>query len=362
MAEQSTSKQQSTSPKVGSPKSPSISPTGAGSPAGALLSVEVSDDYNDDADSALGHGDDAFSSTASISSSIFEYRTIKGRAYHSERHNSDYYAPVDERANASVDITHHYLTLLLDGKLHLAPVKDPKKVIDIGTGTGIWAIDFGDEHPAAEVIGTDLSPTQPEWVPPNVRFEIDDATKVPWTWADGTFEFVHIRYLFGAVADWSALFAQAFRTLQPGGWIESAEAEVDFVSDDATVAPDSALALWGRMCKETGEKIGRPFTVLTDNVQKTGLETAGFVDVQTVDFKVPVGGWPRDAKLAEVGRFVQLTLENDLEGYSTFMWNNVLGWPADEYQIFLMKTRKELKDRRVHSYLKVRYAYGRKPE
>ncbi|GKT45993.1 uncharacterized protein ColSpa_06174 [Colletotrichum spaethianum] len=25
------------------------------------------------------------------------------------------------------------------------------RVLDIGTGTGIWAIDFGDEHPDAEV-------------------------------------------------------------------------------------------------------------------------------------------------------------------------------------------------------------------
>jgi methylase of polypeptide subunit release factors len=33
-------------------------------------------------------------------------------------------------------------------------------VLDIGTGTGIWAIDFADEHPEAEVIGTDLSPIQ----------------------------------------------------------------------------------------------------------------------------------------------------------------------------------------------------------
>ena len=62
-------------------------------------------------------------------------------------------------------------------------------MLDVGTGTGIWAIDFGDEHPSAEVLGTDLSPTQPTWVPPNVRFEIDDATK-PWTWDAGAFDFV----------------------------------------------------------------------------------------------------------------------------------------------------------------------------
>lgn len=34
-------------------------------------------------------------------------------------------------------------------------------MLDLGTGTGIWAIDFADEYPSANVIGTDLSPIQP---------------------------------------------------------------------------------------------------------------------------------------------------------------------------------------------------------
>jgi ribosomal protein L11 methylase PrmA len=34
--------------------------------------------------------------------------------------------------------------LTLDGKLSLAPIgKNVNRVLDVGTGTGIWAIDFG---------------------------------------------------------------------------------------------------------------------------------------------------------------------------------------------------------------------------
>lgn len=36
--------------------------------------------------------------------------------------------------------------LLLDGKLGEAPVKDPKFVLDIATGTGIWALDYGESR------------------------------------------------------------------------------------------------------------------------------------------------------------------------------------------------------------------------
>ena len=43
-----------------------------------------------------------------------------------------------------VDLQHHLFLLTLDGKLNLAPVSKPQYVLDIGTGTGIWAIEYGE--------------------------------------------------------------------------------------------------------------------------------------------------------------------------------------------------------------------------
>ena len=53
-------------------------------------------------------------------------------------------------------------------------------VLDIETGTGIWAIDFADQHPSAQVIGFDLSPVFQERVVPNVRFEVRDTCDPDW--------------------------------------------------------------------------------------------------------------------------------------------------------------------------------------
>jgi ubiquinone/menaquinone biosynthesis C-methylase UbiE len=58
---------------------------------------------------------------------------------------------------------HHIYNMLLEGRLHVAPLDKPQRILDIGTGTGIWAIDIADQFPEAEVIGTDLSPIQPSW-------------------------------------------------------------------------------------------------------------------------------------------------------------------------------------------------------
>ncbi|KAJ9616935.1 hypothetical protein H2200_000655 [Cladophialophora chaetospira] len=35
-------------------------------------------------------------------------------------------------------------------------------VLDIGTGTGIWSIEYGDAHPESIVLGVDVSPRAPE--------------------------------------------------------------------------------------------------------------------------------------------------------------------------------------------------------
>ncbi|KAG8362495.1 hypothetical protein FVEN_g62 [Fusarium venenatum] len=288
-------------PEVTSESVPSTMPS-----QGELELVAVQEESEEgDGDSALGDG--VASSTASITSSILEYRKFQGRTFHSEKYDTEYFAPNDEQQRESIDISHHYLLLLLDGKLSLAHLNnDLEKVLDIGTGTGIWAIDFADQYPNAEVIGTDLSPIQPSWVPPNVKFDLEDATR-DWSWSENSFDFVHMRYLI-----------------------------------------------------EASKAFGRSFCEIEGDVQL--LAAAGFVDLQVTDFKVPVGGWAKDPKLREVGQFLRATMEADLEGYTLMAWQQILGWPKEDYQLFVMNMRKSLRDKRVHGYIRVRFINARKLE
>ena len=78
--------------------------------------------------------------------------------------------PNDELEQDRMDLNHHIYQLVLNGRLYQAPIGDSvERVLDYGTGTGIWAIDFAEMHPSALVIGTDLSPIQPSWLPGKIK-------------------------------------------------------------------------------------------------------------------------------------------------------------------------------------------------
>jgi SAM-dependent methyltransferase len=136
----------------------------------------------------------------------------------------------------------------LGGALYTAPVQDPQAVLDIGTGTGIWAIEFADEFPGALVIGTDLSPIQPGFVPPNVKFYVDDFEQT-WDYPEvGKFDFIHWRSLSGSTGDWAKLYGQAFNNLKSGAYLEVHEYDANIYSDDD---PDMEKAPWSRSWCET---------------------------------------------------------------------------------------------------------------
>jgi hypothetical protein len=54
-----------------------------------------------------------------------------------------YLLPNDEEENDRLDIFHHLMGIVNGGKLHRAPLKSPHRILDIGTGTGIWAMQMG---------------------------------------------------------------------------------------------------------------------------------------------------------------------------------------------------------------------------
>ncbi|KAK6227002.1 TAM domain methyltransferase [Colletotrichum tabaci] len=82
-------------------------------------------------------------------------------------------------------------------------------MLEIGTGTGVWAMQFGDDHPEAKVIGVDLSAVQPGLTAPNVKFEIDDIEE-EWIFRR-PFDYIHAHFMTSSIANWQDLLTQSFK-------------------------------------------------------------------------------------------------------------------------------------------------------
>ncbi|ORY02936.1 S-adenosyl-L-methionine-dependent methyltransferase [Clohesyomyces aquaticus] len=321
--------------------------------------IPVANSADDDPDvDDSAYGDDALSDTTTIPSTIFRHRYLNGRRYHKFR-EGEYWGPNDEEQNDQLDIAHHMFTILLDNKLYLAPVENPKRVLDLGCGTGIWCTDVADEHPAAEVIGIDLSPIQPQFTAPNCHFEIDDITS-PWTYPPNSFDFIHIRTLYGSIGDWPKLYGEIFDHLEPGGWLNQLEISIQFKSDDGTLAPDHILSQWSDIFHEAGERFGKSFRSVLD--LKGWIKEAGFEDVHEIWHKLPVNTWSSDPKMKELGRWNYLHCTQGAEGWGLFLLTEVMKWTKEEAMVFIARFRQGLRDRKVHAYFETVTIYGRKPQ
>ncbi|KAJ5801497.1 uncharacterized protein N7518_003565 [Penicillium psychrosexuale] len=241
---------------------------------------------NGDSDSVFddGESDNTSSYTASLLSDVKNYAYENGRRYHSYR-EGHYVLPNDEPEQDRQDLLHHVRNLVLNGRLFRAPLdSNIQRALDIGTGTGIWAIDFADSFPSAEVTGTDLSPIQPSWVPPNLRFVVDDAES-QWLYSPSRpFDFIHARDLGGAIADWPRLMRQSYEHLRPGGWVELQEFEVMLKSDDDSIRLAPALCEFLERLTQASEAFHRPMNIAEGHRQR--LVEAGFEDVRDEVYKV----------------------------------------------------------------------------
>ncbi|KAI8239240.1 UMTA protein [Colletotrichum sp. SAR 10_96] len=251
-------------------------------------------------------------STASLSESITEYRRIHGRTF---TQKTDYWGPNDEKQNEALEIA-----------------------------------DFADEFPSAQVTGVDISPIQPGWVPPNCKFQVDDIEQ-PWTWSKD-FDFIHIRHLEASIADWPALYKQAFDHLIPGGYTEIKEIDITTRSQahGEDLPEDHIFRRWAKVFFEATDKLGKTLTQTHNRGIAKALEAAGYVDIVEKRYSIPIGSWPADPKMKEVGECNWLYNDQSLEGFALFLLKEIMGWEYAEILVFVAEMRQALKDPKLQAF------------
>jgi SAM-dependent methyltransferase len=245
-------------------------------------------------------------------------------------------------------VHYHSLRFAMRDRLFYAPIEHPTSVIDVGTGTGIWALDMADAWPGAQVLGIDLSPTQPTWVAPNLEFQLFDLEE---TWdMPLRFDFVHCREMNGfSIKDWPKYFEQAFLSLKPGGWIECQEFDLKISSDDNTIPEESWVLQWQSLWEEGVQKAGMTGRCYPDKMADQ-MREAGFINVNILPFKMPIGPWAKDPMLRQSGLCTLIGLLEGVTGLSVRVFTQLLGWSVEEMEILLAKVRNEWKNKKVHSY------------
>ncbi|KAJ5151931.1 hypothetical protein N7492_010226 [Penicillium capsulatum] len=305
------------------------------------------------------------SETTSIASSIYRGFMENGRRYQTLKQEG-YMNPSDEQMFETYEAG-HLVALILDSErdnpLFRSPIGDkPKHILDLGTGKGTWAIDVADLFQDATVRGVDLFPPPASWIPPNCRLEVDNVLK-EWTWQE-PFDLIHLRIMTAAFdsAETDMVYQECYDHIRPGGWIEQLEASPVIECDDNSLPPDSILRTWGPSLLGCAARWGRKLDTI--DTMAESIRKAGFVDMHDVDYKWPIGPWPKNQQLKEAGTVNYQHWMSGLEGWCMFLltkFGEPEPWSKAEVDTWVSKIRAELKNPRLHVYQRVRRVYARKP-
>ncbi|KAJ4315587.1 hypothetical protein N0V84_008297 [Fusarium piperis] len=306
-------------------------------------SAEVST-VGDSASDAGYESDSVTSASTSVGSSVRDYMYENGRRYHSFREGA-YNFPNDDVEQEREDMKHAMVKLLCSQNLHFAPIGNhPQEILDIGTGTGIWAIEMGDQYSSANVLGIDLSPIQPDWLPPNVRFMVDDVES-PWLHPRNHFDYIHSRHTVMAVKDWPKLFQRALDAKYGG-----------------MVPPDAhPVAQYWSLITQGLVSLGVNFHAAAGGVLAAKMREAGFINVTERIFHVPLGTWPKNKVLKTVGLYWRTILADGLQAIALGPLTRGLGWDRENVEVLLMNVRRAYNDNSALLYMPMHMVYGQKP-
>ncbi|KAH6668764.1 hypothetical protein B0J14DRAFT_487846 [Halenospora varia] len=189
---------------------------------------------------------------------------------------------------------------------------------------------------------------QPEYVPPNCQFEIDDAED-EWMFSQ-KFDFIHGRMLFTCFQNPAQVFIQAYKSLSPGGYFEIQDALFTMESIDGT-GDGTAVQQWNAKICDGARKIGRDWHCTRNYAQF--MRDAGFENVMERKFKWPTNTWPKGKKAKTLGMW---SLANNLDGLSAVsmaILSRAQGMSREEVEVGMVDVRRDLRDKNIHGYIPV---------
>ena len=217
-------------------------------------------------------------------------------------------------------------------------------MLDVGCGSGAWALDFAAKYPSAEVLGIDVTPPQNvKNAPSNCHFAKANMEQ-QWTFTARaeSFDFIHARMLANGMRDWPGFFTQCFMHLRPGCWVEIPDVRAAGLSakdgSDALVSP---AIQWFELFQAAAVRTG--IDAFANEKHTHRLREAGFVNVDGRLIEWLVGGASgKTEKERRIGDAHLGVIHDLITGVTESLLQYEPGVDPSEVQVLAEKAKEDL--------------------
>jgi len=234
-------------------------------------------------------------------------------------------AKANTKEQARLDAMHEGVSGFFGGRLTFADLGKPKRILEVGAGSGSWAIHAAKDYPDAEVIAIDISPLPPRALPKNLKsFQMDVCQPLPFE--EESFDVIHARFVLMHVPHFRDVLARISTLIKPGGHLILEDIDPPLYSENKET-PEAVTYFYDRITDWVAAK-GVTYVIggqLQPYLSRLGLFTDVTVKVLTVPFSP---GWDGPLEAGALGN----TMKHSLLGASPMLVDVVPGFTEDSVE------------------------------
>ncbi|KAI5359462.1 putative S-adenosyl-L-methionine-dependent methyltransferase [Septoria linicola] len=291
-----------------------------------------------------------------------------GRIYYTYRQDM-YMFPADDTEHERLDILHDLIYgTALGGQLHQTVFRNPpRRILDVGFGSGFWMIEAGKRYPNCQIIGFDMDNALGAGQDMNCQFRSPvDFTAPRWEIEDASVDLVHMSQLCGCVPRWEDLYSKAFRSLRPdSGHIEHIEFDWTPRSNEPQIPQAQDLRNWWNWLVLASEQAGKSLRHREDTEDL--LENAGFVDVSHKRVRVPLfNAGTKDKRERKLAHAYQTAMghqdSQSFTGFSMALFTRYYGWPPQQVADICAQALAVVQGQPLPLYITLHVYTARRPQ
>jgi|SRR5690606_8567242 len=139
-----------------------------------------------------------------------------------------------------------------------------------------------------------------------------------------------------------------YRVLKPGGFVELQETHITGAfSEDKTIEA-SVIPKYSEALAEASVKLGRRMDIAPELFAIT--KKAGFADASQVILKSPMGVWPKNKRLKEMGAVGREIFNvGGAESYGLALLTRILGWSVEDAKGLCDQFKRDINNVKIHT-------------